>query len=371
MLLDWLVGVAGIGVVLITASDVFQSVIVPRPTTAWRPSAFIARRGWRLAGAIGLRVTDAERREDFYATFAPLLLVALLAFWISCLTLGFGLLFYALRSDLRPAPTTFWTATYYAGTSLLTLGYGDIVADRGIARALSLAAAGIGLATFAIVTAFLFSLFAAFQRREAFIVSLRERTGAPPSGVAFIERHIDLDMLDDLGPTFRSSEAWMADMMETHLAYPVLSYFRSTHDNQSWIGTMGALLDASTLVVTTVELGNVGQAKMISRLGRHLVRDYAEYYGLPSGNAERGAVGIERAEFDRAYERLAGKGVRLRAVDDAWADFAALRATYAIPLNAMAQYLRIPPAQWIGDRSLIASRHTPLAPVRSAPPGVS
>jgi hypothetical protein len=355
--------IAGALVVLIIASDVFQSVIVPRPANRFRGSAFIARHGWRTAGAIGMRFADTDKREAFFGTFAPLLLVVLMVYWVVGLTLGFGSIFFGLREQLGPVPHNYWTAVYYAGTSFLTLGYGDIVAHHGAARALSLAAAAIGLATFSILTAFLFSTFAAFQRREAFIVALRERTGAPPSGVYFIERHVDLDMLGDLGATFRSAEAWMGDVLETHLAYPVLSYFRSTHDNQSWVGTIGALLDAATLIVTTIDIGYVGQATMISRLGRHLVGDYTMYYGLPSGQD----AGIERAEFDQAYERLHGRGLRMRDPAEAWTDFAALRGTYAVALNAMASYWRIPPAQWIGDRSLIASRHAPPMPVPAGP----
>jgi hypothetical protein len=361
--LDVITGVAGVAVVLLIASDVFQSVIVPRPTYAWRPSALISRSGWRICGAIGLRMNDDERREALYGVYAPLLLVTLMIFWVCGLTLGFGLIFFALRGDLKPSPETYWTSVYYAGTSLLTLGYGDIIAQRGIARAASLAAAGLGLGTFSIVTAFLFSLFAAFQRREAFIVTMRERTGAPPSGVDFLERHVDLDMLDDLSATFRRAEEWIADIMETHLAYPVLSYFRSTHDQQSWVGTIGAFLDASTIVITTVDAGHVGAAKMLSRLGRHLVSDYAHYFDFDVAGHDVTAAGIDRGEFDQVYERLRAKGLRMRELETAWSEFAALRGTYALPLNGMARWWRIPPALWIGDRSLIASRHAPI-PVR-------
>jgi hypothetical protein len=361
--LDVIIGIAGLAVVILNASDVFQSVIVPRPTRSWRPSSVIARGGWWLMGAIGSHFTDGDRRESFYGVFAPLLLVVLMAFWVICLTLGFGLIFYAIRGELHPVATSYWDSAYYAGTSLLTLGYGDITAQHGFARALSLTAAAIGLATFAIVTAFLFSLFAAFQRREAFIVTLRERTGAPPSGTHFLARHIELDMLGDLPATFRSAEAWMADLMETHLAYPILSYFRSTHDNQSWVGTIGALLDAATLIITTLDIGSVGQARMMSRLGRHLISDYAQYYRL-SGHSENAAVGIDRSEFDQVYERFTANGIRMQPIETAWVEFCALRASYAVPLNAMARYWRIPPALWIGDRSLISSRHQPLPIVR-------
>jgi hypothetical protein len=358
VLLDLVVGLAGVIVVIAIVGDVFMSVIVPRPTYAWRPSAVISRTGWRVVGGIGLRLRSEDKREALYGTYAPLLLVILLAFWIVTLILGFGLIFFALRTELKPIPETYWAASYYAGTSLLTLGYGDITAQTGLARALSLAAAAIGFGTFSLVTAFLFSLFAAFQGREAFIVNLRERTGAPPSGVDFLNRYIELEMVDDLSATFGRAEAWVATIMETHLAYPVLSYFRSTHDLQSWVGTIGALLDASTLVITTVDIGHVGAARMLSRLGRHLVTDYANYYGFQEDpNAD---PGIDRLEFDQVYLRLAARGVRMREAENAWKDFAALRGSYAFPLNGMATWWRIPPALWIGDRSIL-SKHAPAA----------
>jgi hypothetical protein len=361
MLLDLAAALAGVAVVLLIATDVFMTVIVPRPTYAWRPSARISVNGWRFVGALGLRITNEEKRETYYGIYAPLLLVLLIVFWIAALVLGFGLIFFALRGELKPAPDSYWGAVYYAGTSLLTLGYGDIIATHGLARAVSLAAAALGLGTFAIVTAYLFSLFAAFQRREVFIVTMRERTGAPPSGVDFLARHVELDMMDDLGATFGRAEAWIADVMETHLAYPVLSYFRSTHDYQSWVGTIGALLDAATLVITTVEVGNVGAARMLSRIGRHLVGDFARYYSFDENLS--GAPGIERSEFDHVYERLASKGLRMRETEQAWTEFIALRGTYALPLNEMARWWRIPPALWIGDRSII-STHAPIPLVK-------
>lgn len=360
MILDLAAAVAGVAVVLLIATDVFMTVIVPRPTYAWRPSAQISRYGWRFTGELGLRIADEEKRETYYGIYAPLLLVGLIVFWITALVLGFGLIFFALRGELKPEPESYWGAVYYAGTSLLTLGYGDIVAAHGLARAFSLSAAALGLGTFAIVTAYLFSLFAAFQRREVFIVTMRERTGAPPSGVDFLARHIELEMMDDLGPTFRRAEEWIADVMETHLAYPVLSYFRSTHDYQSWVGTIGALLDAATLVITTVDVGNVGAARMLSRIGRHLVGDFAKYYNFDDLS---GAPGIERAEFDHVYEKLAAKGLRMRETEQAWSEFVALRGTYALPLNDMARWWRIPPALWIGDRSII-STHAPIPLVK-------
>lgn len=354
--MDVLIGLVGAFVVLVAAADVFGAVIVPRPVTLVRPSGLFTRYSWRACTRFAQRLASVDRRESLLGVFAPATLVSSMILWILLLVFGFGAIFYALRTELRPEPANFWVAVYYAGTSLLTLGYGDIVASSGLTRALSLITAALGLGTFAVVITFLFSLFGAFQRREAFIVTLRERTGAPPSGVQLLITHAQLGMLDDIAPIFQRAELWMAELMETHLAYPMLVYFRSTHDEQSWVGTLGALLDASSLLITTLELEPRGPARMLNKLGRHVVGDFSRFYRIP-GTAQ---PGIERSEFARAYAELRAAGLPLRDENTAWPEFAALRASYAGPLNALAGYLQIPPALWVGDRSLIQPLHAPV-----------
>ena len=131
MPIDLIVGLAGAAIVAVVVNDVFQSVIVPRPASRWRPSALISRRGWQVTGTIGMRFRNAEKRENFFGVFAPALLVTLLIFWVTALILGLGLVFFALRSNLKPAPENVWGAAYYAGTSLLTLGC-RILTDQSI-----------------------------------------------------------------------------------------------------------------------------------------------------------------------------------------------------------------------------------------------
>jgi hypothetical protein len=349
VLLDVLVGLAGAALVLSSLADLFISVVVPRSVGGrYRPSAVLSRNGWRLWRDRAMLIADAERREDTLALFAPIFLMTLLGYWVLSQIIGYGLVFWALRAGLHPEPRL-GGAIYFAGASLLTIGYGDVVPLHWYTRALSLVAAGGGLATFAIVTTFLFQTFGAFQRREAFVVTISERTGAPPSGLEFVKRHIKLDMLDDVGSILRESQRWIAEVMETHLAYPVLTYFRSSHDDESWVGTLGALLDASTLLVTTLDMDHRGQAKITLQIGTHLVRDFSGFFRLPRADT----AGVEYEEFVLAYHALRELGAPLVPLDDAWPAFAEKRATYAVPLDAMARWWRIPPARWIGDRSRV------------------
>jgi len=347
--LDLLAALAGAGLVVSSLADLFQSVVVPRSVAGrFRASVLISRYGWRFLRGGAMRIADAERREDTLALFAPMLMVTLLLYWVASQILGYGLLFWALRAGLQPEPRI-GGAIYFAGASLLTIGYGDITPIHWYTRVLALFAAGGGLATLAVVTTFLFQTFGAFQRREAFVVTISERTGAPPSGLEFVIRHLKLGMMDDVGAILRESQQWIAEVMETHLAYPILTYFRSSHDDESWVGTLGALLDASTLLVTTLDMDHRGQAEITLRIGTHLVRDFRGFFRLPAEDS----AGVEYDEFVAAYDTLRALGATLRPLEDAWPAFSETRAKYAAPLDAMARWWRIPPARWIGDRSRV------------------
>lgn len=357
LMLETLEVIVGIVVVFYILNDLFQSVVVPRPTPArYRLTRWVVRPGWRAWRAAGLRTRSSGERERLLGVYAPLVVVVLLLLWLSGLVLGYGLIFYGLRAQLHPVVQDFPTALYFSGTSVLTIGFGDFVATSGLARLLALTAGGTGLGTIALAISFLFSLYGSFQRREILIVTLDARAGAPPSGVNLLETMARLGMVDDLPRLFDEWEKWAAEVLDSHLAYPVLAYFRSSHDNESWVSALGAVLDATTLVSTTVLGGPHGPAKMMFAMGRHLVEDLARFFRIESDHDP----GVERYEFDQARERLAAAGWSLRGPEESWVAFSRLRAQYAVALNNMAKWWAAPPTQWIGDRSyvrLTAPRH--------------
>ncbi len=349
-MLETLEVILGIVAVFYILNDVFQSVVVPRPTPArFRLTRWVVRPGWRSWRAMGLRARSTGQRERVLGVFAPLLVVVLLVLWLTGLGLGFGLIFYGLRAQLHPVVQDFPTALYFAGTSVLTIGFGDFVATSGLARLLALTAGGTGLGTIALAISFLFSLYGSFQRREILIVMLDARAGAPPSGVNLLETMAKLGMVDDLPRLFGEWEKWGAEVLDSHLAYPVLAYFRSSHDNESWVSALGAVLDATTLVLTTVVDGPRGPAKMMFAMGTHLVEDLARFFRIESDHDPGG----ERYEFDQARERLAAAGWSLLGLEESWVAFSRLRAQYAVALNNMAKWWAAPPTQWIGDRSYV------------------
>ncbi|MBV8490473.1 MAG: two pore domain potassium channel family protein [Candidatus Eremiobacteraeota bacterium] len=353
MIVDILsIGLGGL-LILWALNDVFQSVIVPRAVGDPLRASFQLRRFlWRLWPAIALRFygDNEDRREDFLAIFAPATLIFFLLVWTATLIFGYGLIFYGLRGGLTPDVHGLGAATYFAGTSFTTIGFGDIAGRDWATRFFSICAGVSGLALFSITTAYLFALFGAFQNREAFVVLIGARAGHPASGVNLLAVAGYAGVTDHFNALMYDAQRWTAIVMESHLAYGILGYFRSSHDYESWVGTLGTLLDAATLLMTTVDGVPCGQARIFYNIGRHATRDLSKYYHTHS--VIEGPE-VERAEFDHACDRLANAGYTLHARDQAWERFSSLRSSYAPHLNAMARHFLIPPLQWIGDRSTI------------------
>lgn len=340
---------AGIAIIATVLYDLLVSVVVPRPAPGrWRVTNLAYHFTWAPFRSLGLRV-GGSRRERLLGTYAPAMVIAVLMVWVVLLAAGYALVLWAIREQMQPPLPSFGTALYFSGVSLLTLGFGDIVPHAALARAVILAEAGTGLGTVALVISMLFSLYGSFMRREMLVITLDASAGAPPSGVVLLETARKLRMPELLDQTFNEWRLWSAELLDSHLAYPQLNYFRSSHDNESWVSALGAVLDASTLLVSTIEGEPRGPAWLLYKVGVHLVEDLSHFLDLPHDHD----AGIEPFEFDEARARLQRAGYRLVEREEAWLEFEHLRGEYAAPLNAMARRFEIPPAQWIGDRSWI------------------
>ena len=338
--------------------DIFQTVVLPRPApTRVRIARNLIRLTWPLWRWRALQRTSSLDQEKLLGSYAPATVLILLITWILVMVLGFGLVLYSLRDGLEPA-SDFGSILYYAGTSLLTIGFGDITATHGLARLVSVVAGGLGLGILALGITYLFSLYGSFQRREILVVRLEARAGAPPSGIRLLESYGAKDLRPGLAAFFLEWEAWAAEVLDSHVAYPILPYFRSSHDNVSWVSSLGAVLDAAALVLTTTEGGPTGEATMVQRVGGHFVEDLSNFFGWR--NVPMALV--ERSEFDAACDRLKAAGWQIRDQDRAWNAFVSLRSEYAARLNEMALFWVTPPALWIGDRGAV--RHMP--PVTTA-----
>jgi ion channel len=352
----WLALPAGILLLLFTLQDVFRTLVMPRAARGrFRLARMLFLPMWRPWRWMGVRRGTTEGRERTLAGAAPFFFFVLLAAWATLAVLAYALILWSpafvhgihgVRSD------TFGSALYSSGDSLFTLGFGNFVAT-GWTRALVVLMAATGLGLVAVVIAYLPVLYQAFNRREVGVLLLDARAGSPPSGPELLYRMGAANARASLSELFAEWERWAADVLETHLSYPLLAFFRSPHDNTSWVTALGSVLDAATLTITVVgdDAEEHQHAKLLFGTGVHAVEDLFYYFRL-----EERPSAIQPDEFDSVLEDLREAGVPLLPAHDCYERFMTKRARYAGRLDALAVLLAAPPTQWIGDRSFLGAR---------------
>jgi len=339
---------AGIAIFVIVAWDAFEAVILPRRVTRkFRLTRWFYRTTWRMWKFGVNLISSRKRRETLLGFYGPISLLILVGVWAVGLVLSFGLMQYGAGSTVNVTgmPRNFATDIYLSGTTFFTLGLGDVVPHSGIARALVVAEAGFGFGFLAAVIGYLPFIYGSFSKREVNISLLDSRAGTPPTAGELLRRHSDKTGHDSLRELLKDWELWSAELMESHLSYPVLAYFRSQHDNQSWIASLTAILDTCALVMAGVEGACERQAQLTFAIARHAVVDLSQVFGTaPKPPAlDR----LPASDLRHIRDILAQRGLKLHNGGDADRKLVELRGMYEPYIHALATYLSQSLPPWI------------------------
>ncbi len=340
--------ILGVVVILGILLDAFETVVLPRRVQrSFRLTSWFYRRTWIPYRRIASHIPSRARRENFLSYFGPLSLIFLLILWATGLIFGFALLQYGVGEHFRLGgePMTFGLLVYNSGETFFTLGYGDIVPSSGLARALAVMEAGLGFGFLGMVIGYLPTIYSSFSRREIEISLLDARAGSPPSAAELLSRFGNCPQQLVLDQIFEDWERWAAEVLESHLSYPALSFFRSQHNNQSWLGALITILDASALVIAGVDGVRNEQAKITFAMARHAVVDLAQVV-----NARYNPNAADRLpdqELNRLRQKLAERGVKLREGAAFEEKLALLRSQYEPYAVAIALNLSIDLPPWI------------------------
>jgi len=365
--------IVGLLCLLTCLLDAFQTIVLPRrPRGRVRVTRIFYVLTWTPWSAITRRVPSKKVRETLYSIYGPGSLLALLGVWAALLLSGFALLYYALGSPFTDAllahgSSPLGTDFYVSGTTLFTLGLGDVLPRSMKARELIVLETGMGLGVVALVIGYLPVVYQAFARREVAIALLDARAGSPPTASELLRRHsfaatgTHKDGVAALIVLLEEWERWSADLLESHISYPLLCYYRSQHDNQSWLSALVAVLDACALLICSVQDASARQAQLTFAMARHALVDLAQVFGQapfqPSACPDRLAGG----QFDSMCTLLGHAGVKLCTDQDARERFQLMRTKYEPHACALSAYLGMPlppfiPAEGAKDSWQTAAR---------------
>jgi hypothetical protein len=348
-------GAIVIGAVLL---DAFETVVLPRRVTRhFRLTAWFYRRTWVPWIRIARRIKTLSRQQNFLGYFGPLSLILLLGFWAIGLILGFALLQFGIggHEQLGGEPLTFGRIIYQSGQTFFTLGYGDILPTSAAARGVAVFESGMGFAFLGVVIGYIPVVYASFSRREIQISLLDARAGSPPTAAELLIRlvgssenpTIDQLVLDDI---LRDWERWTAELLESHISYPVLSFFRSQHSNQSWLAALTVMLDVTSLILMGIDEVHPGQARLTFAMARHAAVDLAQVV-----NARYDSQAPDRLpdeDFNRLREGLAAANLRLRPGDEAQQKLAKLRSMYEPYVHSTGRNLLLNLPPWMQPEKL-------------------
>ena len=343
-----LVFLLGLAIVARAVFSAIQTFVLPRGAND-RLSRFVFEVTFGLFRVLLRKTRTYQQRDRIMAFFAPISLLALIPIYLILIFLGFAGMYWALGNI-----ESFGQALKVSGSSIVTLGYsapGDLV--DGL---LMFAEAAIGLIMVAVLIAYLPTMYSAFQRREQAVTLLEVRAGSPPSAIELILRYHRIHGLDRLNVLWVQWEQWFADIEESHTSLAALVFFRSPQPDHSWVTAAGAILDAASLMRSTIDVPRDAQADLCIRAGYLALRRIADFFQIEYNARPQpdDPISLSRAEFDAAYDELARDGVPLIADRDAaWRHFAGWRVNYDAVLLSLAALTMAPYAPWSSDRSLL------------------
>jgi len=358
------VGVAALALLGIVLQDAFEVMLLPRRVhRRIRLTRLYFKAMWFAWSAWAAQLPAGQRRERFLSVFGALSMVVLFILWASLLIGSFGVLEWATQGDwgsASPLPEQI----YMSGVTFFTLGYGDVVPHSSVGRILSVIEAGTGIGFIAVVIGYLPVLYQLFSRREAHVIQLDARAGSPPTATTMLSRHAQSGALDKLDELLREWEIWGSELLESHLSYPMLVYYRSQHDNQSWLAAITAVMDCCALILVGVDDMQPLQARMTFTMARQVVVEMARSLGVRPSRYD-GGDRLSHDDYLRLERALSGTGLTWSGGSAAEEALAGLRATYEPLLHGLGVALLLPLPGWMaaddavdhwqgGHRGLIA-----------------
>jgi hypothetical protein len=349
--------IAGLFIIITVLWDAFETIILPRRVARWfRLTRMFYLSTWTPYRAVARQIRSRKQRETILSFFGPMSLLLLFVLWATALIVGFGLLYFAAATNRDTALYSLRTCIYMSGTTFFTLGLGDVTPHTSAERVLAVFESGLGFGFLALVISYLPVIYQAFSRREVNIVLLDARAGSPPTAAEILRRHTGPHGSDALQQLLRDWERWSAEILESHVSYPVVSYFRSQHSNESWLAALTAILDVSSLMIANVESACARQARLTFAMCRHTVVDLAQvFYRKPLRDAPDR---LPAAELERLRAALKQFGFQFQDTPAAEKKLADLREMYEPYMQALAAYLYVDLPPWILAKEFVDNWRT-------------
>ncbi len=348
MMLSWMEFAVGLLIWCGVLWDGFATIILPRTVAPMRRmSGRFYRWSWLLWAAVGRRIRQPGLCLSFLAVYGPLSVVLLLVLWAVLMIVAFTLIYHGLGSRFHAVAGSvgFGTLLYMSASTFLTLGLGDVTSPDTIARLFILLEAGSGYIFLALIITYMPVLEQAYGAREIDNMLIHSRAGRPPSAIKLLHRYSGTDRSEILRGNLREAERWMAEVLQSHLSHPVLTFYRPHHWGHSWLVALTTVLDSSALLIATGDGLVLAQAKITYRMGLRLLKDLTDALSITVDPKCR--TRLTEADLPTLRAALRVSGLASTLGPGASNQLLRLVRQYDVYLLALSAWLVIPLPSWI------------------------
>jgi hypothetical protein len=347
--MDGLIRGLGIGLVILALVDVYLTVLYPRLDVGFL-SIRLIRGGWWSFRTIASILPD--KGAALLVHSGPVLTLLAIAVWVMLLVIGFGLIVWVelgtgIQASQGQTPTDFWTALYYSGYSLTTLGVGDLLPKTGFQRMLSFIQAGLGFSTFTLTITYLLSIYTALIHRNSLALSLHHQTANTADSIELLARIAAGDRVNDMHNDISSKAKDLMILLESQRSYPVLLYFRYQQTYYALPRMLWLSIDTATLIKSALDpqayraIVNSGATEELWGSSMQMLKELSNHL-FPQIESQAKAQDKQqwREHYHIALKRLEMEGINTVADPESGADlYVSLRQQWEPYLSMLVRYM--------------------------------
>jgi hypothetical protein len=359
--------VLGLSLVALVVYDVYATILHARARSG-PIGETLNRTVWRLARAIAFKLSRA-RRHRLLNVVGPLLQPLLIILFIKLLALGFALIYYPrmpgnFTVDSDAANSPFMASLYFSGTTLTTVGYGDIAPHTTGMRLTALLEAASGLALISLSITYLITVYSALERKRAVAISFYHQAEEGANVAAFITHHFIGGRFYSLETTLRFATRDLQELLESHVEHPVIHYFHPVEVYKSLPRVLFLALETCAVIRSCLddeaymEMCNHPDVRTLEASSRHVLWELLTSLELERRAARRRETAFEesrrwRHRFEQTMRKLKEAGIRTR-IDEAaaWEFYRARREEWEAQLHRFSRYLGYDWDEITGDSDL-------------------
>ena len=327
--------------------DSFATMVLPRTVAPMRRlSGRFYHGSWRLWASIGRRIQTPDLRLSFFSVFGPLSVMLLLILWGFLIVFAFALIYFGLGSQFHAnlGSLDFGSLLYMSGSTFLTLGLGDIISPHPLDRFIMIVEAATGFIFLGLVITYMPLLDQAYSVREVGNLLLHSRAGNPPSAIQLLHRFSDSRHSEILRGGLRENERWMAEILQSHLSHPVLTFYRAQRYGESWLVSLTISLDVCSILIVGTEGIIREQARLTFRMGLRLLADLAKALALKLEPPDRPR--LVEADIPAIRSAIAESGFPLKFGPAEEIELISLNDRYDIYVQNLSAWLIILLPEW-------------------------